>query len=134
MPKKPKPKYWSKNIEESGVKIRIFEHPLSSALHYSVIRDGRKARKSLRTGDKTLAEQEGQGHCPRASTGTSHGRGSTQSEPRADFRPLSPGEAASTVWSAGQAGGNPHGPLYGGLGRSLRGSESVTVPHRPICR
>ena len=55
MPKKPKPKYWSKNIEESGVKIRIFEHPLSSALHYSVIRDGRKARKSLRTGDKTLA-------------------------------------------------------------------------------
>ena len=49
-------KYWSKNLEEAGVKIRVFEHPLSSALHYSVIQHGKKVRKSLRTGDKTLAE------------------------------------------------------------------------------
>ena len=39
-------KYWSKNLEEAGVKIRVFEHPLSSALHYSVIQHGKKVQRS----------------------------------------------------------------------------------------
>ena len=51
------PKHWSKRIEESGVRIRIYERPGSSSLWYSVMQGGKKARKSLQTGDRTLGEQ-----------------------------------------------------------------------------
>ncbi len=50
-------KQWSKIIEEAGVRIRLYERPTSSAVWYSIVtEDGRKIRKSLETGDRTLAE------------------------------------------------------------------------------
>ena len=53
MPKK----HWSKNLEESGIKIRIYERSGSSSIWYSVIEGGQKRRKSLKTGDRTLAQE-----------------------------------------------------------------------------
>ena len=50
-------KYWSKSIEESGVRIRIYERPASAALWYSVVQDGKKVRRSLQTGDRNLAQE-----------------------------------------------------------------------------
>ena len=56
MPKTRK-KRWSMNFEVSGVKVRIYERPGSSSIWYSVIRDGQKHRKSLKTSDRKLAEE-----------------------------------------------------------------------------
>ena len=39
-------KHWSKNLEESGVRVRVYERPGSPSIWYSVIRDGVKHRKS----------------------------------------------------------------------------------------
>jgi len=52
----PRKKHWSKIIEESGVQVRIYERANSSSLWYSIIRNGRKYRKSLKTADRALAE------------------------------------------------------------------------------
>jgi hypothetical protein len=53
MPKRKK--QWSKNLEEAGVRIRLWKR--SSMFWYSTIaEDGRKVRKSLETGDRALAE------------------------------------------------------------------------------
>ena len=52
-----KPKHWSKILEEAGQRIRVYERPGSGALWFSVMQGGKKARKSLQTGDRTLAEQ-----------------------------------------------------------------------------
>jgi integrase len=53
----PKRKQWSKNLEEAGVRIRIYERATSSAVWYSIItEDGRKVQRSLETGDRGLAE------------------------------------------------------------------------------
>ena len=50
-------KEWSKIIEESGIRLRLYERPTSSYVWYSIItEEGRKVRKSLETGDRTLAE------------------------------------------------------------------------------
>ena len=49
-------KRWSKIIEEVGVQVRIYERANSSALWYSVVRNGRKYRRSLKTADRALAE------------------------------------------------------------------------------
>ena len=59
MPKRPtsKRRHWSKNIEESGVKVRVYERAASSSLWYSVTRNGKKHRKSLKTSDRKLAEE-----------------------------------------------------------------------------
>ena len=55
---KKRKKQWSKIIEEAGVRIRVYERPGSSSVFYSIIaEDGRKVRKSLKTGDRTLAEE-----------------------------------------------------------------------------
>ncbi len=54
-------KQWSKIIEEAGVRIRLYERPTSSSVWYSIVaEDGRKVRKSLETGDRTLAESRAQ--------------------------------------------------------------------------
>ena len=50
-------KHWSKIVEESGVQVRIYERANSSALWYSVTRNGKKHRKSLKTSDRKLAEE-----------------------------------------------------------------------------
>ncbi len=53
MSKKPK-KYWSMNLEESGVRIRLWKR--SSMFWYStIVEGGRKVRRSLETGDRALA-------------------------------------------------------------------------------
>jgi integrase len=50
-------KQWSKIVEESGVRIRLYERSNSSAVWYSIVADdGRKVRRSLETGDRELAE------------------------------------------------------------------------------
>ncbi len=50
-------KQWSRVVEESGIRLRLYERPGSSSVFYSIIaEDGRKLRKSLRTGDRRLAE------------------------------------------------------------------------------
>jgi len=53
-------KSWSKLIEESGVSVRLYERPGSSKMvWYSIVReDGSKARKSLKTSDRDLAEDK----------------------------------------------------------------------------
>src|SRR5690606_33810662 len=48
---------WSKIIEEAGVPVRIYARPNSSALWYSIMTDGRKVRKTLKTSDRKLAEE-----------------------------------------------------------------------------
>ena len=48
--------HWSKQLEESGVAIRIYARSGSSALWYSVVQDGQKKRRTLKTTDRTLAE------------------------------------------------------------------------------
>ena len=54
----PPRKRWSKVIEAHGVRIRVYERSNSSRLWYSIVReDGRKARRSLDTSDRKLAEQ-----------------------------------------------------------------------------
>ena len=50
-------KHWSKLIEEAGVQIRIYERPNSSRVWYSVVQAARKIRRSLNTGDHTVAEE-----------------------------------------------------------------------------
>lgn len=50
-------KHWSQVIEEAGVRIRIYERANSSAVWYSLTRDGQKTRKSLKTADRALAEK-----------------------------------------------------------------------------
>jgi integrase len=52
----PRKKHWSRNIEESGVQVRIYERANSSSLWYSVTRNGTKHRKSLKTTDRVLAQ------------------------------------------------------------------------------
>ena len=47
---------WSKNLEESGVQIRVYEREGSAALWYSVVWDGKKTRRSLKTRDRELAQ------------------------------------------------------------------------------
>lgn len=49
-------KYWSKKIEEHGVRVRVYERPGSSSLWFSTMQDGRKRRRSLDTSNRTLAE------------------------------------------------------------------------------
>ena len=49
-------KRWSETVEAHGVRIRVYERANSSSLWYSVVRNGRKFRKSLKTTDRTLAE------------------------------------------------------------------------------
>ena len=49
-------KRWSVNLEEAGVRIRAYERPGSSSIWYSVVQDGKKVRKTLKTSDRTLAE------------------------------------------------------------------------------
>ncbi len=49
-------KHWSKIIEEVGVQVRVYERANSSSLWYSVTRNGKKHRKSLKTSDRALAE------------------------------------------------------------------------------
>ena len=49
-------KHWSKNIEHEGQRVRIYERPGSNSIWYSVIWNGKKHRKSLKTADRTLAE------------------------------------------------------------------------------
>ena len=49
-------KRWSKIIVEVGVQVRIYERANSSSLWYSVTRNGKKHRKSLKTSDRALAE------------------------------------------------------------------------------
>jgi len=49
-------KRWSKIIEEVGVQVRVYERANSSSLWYSVTRNGKKHRKSLKTSDRALAE------------------------------------------------------------------------------
>ena len=53
-------KHWSKNFEEAGVRIRVYERPGSSSIWYSVTRNGKKHRKSLKTSDRKLAEERAQ--------------------------------------------------------------------------
>ena len=53
----PRKKYWSKIIEAHGVRVRVYERPHSSSLWYSIVRNGRKVRKSLKTSDRTLAQE-----------------------------------------------------------------------------
>lgn len=55
MPKCRK-KRWSKMIEESGLAVRLFERAGSSAVWYSVIENGEKIRRTLKTRDRTVAE------------------------------------------------------------------------------
>ena len=56
MPKRKK-MHWSENLEEAGVRIRIYERPTSSSVWYCIVtEEGRKVRKSLQTGDRTLAK------------------------------------------------------------------------------
>lgn len=50
-------KHWSKIVEEAGVRVRVYERPASSSLWYSVVRNGKKHRKSLKTSDRKLAEE-----------------------------------------------------------------------------
>ena len=50
-------KHWSVNLEETGVRVRVYERPGSSSIWYSVVQGGKKVRKSLQTGDRTLAEE-----------------------------------------------------------------------------
>ncbi|MBM4184305.1 MAG: phage integrase family protein [Gemmatimonadetes bacterium] len=50
-------KSWSKNLEEAGVRIRIYERPTSSAVWYSIVAEGRKVRRSLETSDRQLAQE-----------------------------------------------------------------------------
>ena len=56
MPKTRK-KNWSVNLEEAGVRIRVYERTGSSSIWCSVIRDGQKHRKSLKTSNRKLAEE-----------------------------------------------------------------------------
>ena len=53
----PRKKRWSKMIEESGVQIRVYERSGSSSTWYSVIQNGKKYRKSLKTRDRKLAQE-----------------------------------------------------------------------------
>ena len=53
----PRKKYWSKVVEAHGVKVRVYERPNSSSLWYSVVRSGKKHRRSLKTSDRVLAEE-----------------------------------------------------------------------------
>ncbi len=56
MPRKPKKKHWSKLVTESGVTVRLYERPRSTAVWYSIIgHDGRKVRRSLVTSDRSVA-------------------------------------------------------------------------------
>ena len=55
-------KQWSKIIEEGGLRIRLYERPTSSNIWYSIVTGGgKKVRKSLETGDRTLAETRARG-------------------------------------------------------------------------
>ena len=54
----PKRKNWSTTVEESGVRVRVYQRPGSSRLWYSIVRpDGSKIRKSLETSSRQLAEE-----------------------------------------------------------------------------
>ena len=53
----PRKKYWSKIIEAHGVRVRVYQRPNSSSLWYSVVRNGKKHRKSLKTADRKIAEE-----------------------------------------------------------------------------
>ena len=50
-------KYWSKIVEEAGVQVRIYERANSTSLWYSVVRNGKKLRKTLKTSDRKLVEE-----------------------------------------------------------------------------
>lgn len=56
----PRKKRWSKMVEEHGVRIRIYERPDSAVLWYSVVTDGKKVRRSLKTPDRQLAKERAQ--------------------------------------------------------------------------
>lgn len=49
-------KLWRKPIEEAGVKLTVYERPNSDALWYSATVDGRRVRRSLKTGERKEAE------------------------------------------------------------------------------
>ena len=51
-------KAWSKTIEESGVRVRIYERTPGAVLAREVRIDGRKDRRSLDHRDRKLAEQQ----------------------------------------------------------------------------
>ncbi len=89
MPKRKKE--WSEIIEEAGVRIRLYERTTSFSIWYSIIaEDGRKVRKSLQTGDRTLAESRAraiaQGVAQERITGADVQRGLTLTQVFAAYR------------------------------------------------
>ena len=49
---------WSKRIEESGVRVRLYERVGSDAIYREIrLPDGSKDRKSLKTSDRKEAEE-----------------------------------------------------------------------------
>lgn len=56
MVRKRRRKHWSKRIEESGIRVRLYERAGSSSVWFSVIVDGSQRRGSLQTGDRSLAQ------------------------------------------------------------------------------
>ncbi len=64
-----KKKEWSKIIKESGVRLRIYERPGSTAIYREVrLPDGSKDRKSLRTEDRKQAEELARALCEELAT------------------------------------------------------------------
>jgi len=91
MADKKRKKNWSKILEEAGIRLRLYERPTSSAVWYSIVaEDGRKIRRSLETGDRTLAESRAraiaQGVAQERITGADVQRGLTLAQVFAAYR------------------------------------------------
>lgn len=52
----PRGKLWSKMIEESGIKVRLYTRPGGTSVYYSLHLDGKKVQKSIGLRDRKQAE------------------------------------------------------------------------------